>query len=675
MIINQKLPLKKLLLLCFLPFVFLLAGCFTTAPHWGNVRGTIVDTSGNAISGATAQVDSDVAETASDGNYALSRVTAGTKTVILSKTGYTTSYRRVELGLGETTYANLAILAPLDSKVAVVGSSGGRVSNTSGSVQLNIPAGALSADTQIQLSEVPLAAAPYPPPVGYQFIAVIVYITPYATTPSQNVTLSIPNITGLADGTEVPFYVFNLASLEWQSISSASGEAHSSSGTITAYIRNFGWIAAIIPIAPAAGTISGTISDSSTGNGIPYANVWSSYFSTVTDSRGEYILSNMPTGEATVEAVAPGYARNSQKITVVGGATATCNLALSALTTGSVEGYVYRSSNLAAVSGARVVASTGVETTTDQHGSYSLCNVDAGTITIYAYANGYVHNSTTEVVHAGETVTANIYLTKTGEATAWTDDFETDRTWEVSSAFPEVIWQRVSNEQFIRDNLSPQYVALPDYGSTLGRLPQAHSGSYAYWYGQRQGEVATGCYVAVQKVDDATYSGGTSSTSYPYNYGYLVSPLINLSNFASATLSFWTWWEVEGVNAATGYDQMKVQISTDGGTSYTTLAVLNPYSDPDISKEAYRPYSSGGYNQAGAWVQHSFDLTSYVGQSIKIRFYFNTVDILYNGFRGWLIDDFSVTPEAVAASAVSRSAVNLRPDRGEIKIKKRGGNI
>ncbi len=44
-----------------------------------------------------------------------------------------------------------------------------------------------------------------------------------------------------------------------------------------------------------------------------------------------------------------------------------------------------------------------------------------------------------------------------------------------------------------------------------------------------------------------------------------------------------------------------------------------------------------------AWAPFSLNLDAYAGQAIKIRFFFDTVDGLYNGFAGWFLDDVEVT--------------------------------
>jgi len=84
-------------------------------------------------------------------------------------------------------------------------------------------------------------------------------------------------------------------------------------------------------------------------------------------------------------------------------------------------------------------------------------------------------------------------------------------------------------------------------------------------------------------------------------------------------VSFWSWYETE---TGTVFDQRWVQISVDGGP-FQDLAQLS--GDP-----------------MQAWVEHSFDLSPYVGSQVRIRFDFDTVDDLGNQFRGWYIDDVAV---------------------------------
>ncbi|MCX5726124.1 MAG: carboxypeptidase regulatory-like domain-containing protein [Candidatus Saganbacteria bacterium] len=627
------------------------------------IKGTVVDINHDPVSQATITTDSLIASSLSDGTYTFNNVSSGVKILAITKQGYTTTYRKVTVS-GGTSYASIAILALLDTKITQIGGGGGGVSNLDGSVSQNLPPGALSGLRDITLTSVPLDAAPYPPPAGSEFIAVIIYITPRDETLGTQATISIPNLTNLTTATSVPFYHFNTATLEWELIADANGVASQVTKTITAKIRLFGWVAAIVPIAPQAGNISGLVTDLSTGLPVEGANIWTSSFSTTTNSDGTYLLSDISTGELTVYALATGYNQASKSVTVNPGATATCNFSLVPKNTGTIHGKISDIGTLAGISNARIIGPSNLKTTTNSDGDYVLYSVPAGFVAVTAYANGYINNSISGILSGGGDLTLNLGLTPTNEATVFSDDFETDKGWTVISDFPIVTWQRKPNNPPIYDSLRPTYVTLPVGDS--GQVPNAHGGSYCYWYGQIPEAAAQGCYICTQESTDSPDSGGTSIFDH---IGTLTSPPIDLTGNAYATLSFFTWWEIEGINPATGYDTMMVQITANNGSTWNDIALLNPSKDPDRdTKQNYYPYSSGGYNLSGLWVKHTFDISPYVGNVIKIRFEFNTHDNKYNGFRGWLIDDLTVNPNQTAPSSISKSSVNLRPDRGMPRI-------
>lgn len=133
--------------------------------------------------------------------------------------------------------------------------------------------------------------------------------------------------------------------------------------------------------------------------------------------------------------------------------------------------------------------------------------------------------------------------------------------------------------------------------------------------------------------------------------GYMISPEINLTTQSEASLSFWTWFEIESVNPNQyGYDIMEIIVMETGGTE-TSLGRLNPYSDPILDDRAALPFTSGGFNKAPLWVMTEYNLTDFVGQTIQLKFEFRTVDGLYNGFRGWFVDNVLVTDKAPLKSA------------------------
>ncbi|MDQ1256091.1 MAG: hypothetical protein QG656_687, partial [Candidatus Hydrogenedentes bacterium] len=207
-------------------------------------------------------------------------------------------------------------------------------------------------------------------------------------------------------------------------------------------------------------------------------------------------------------------------------------------------------------------------------------------------------------------------------------------------------WHQITNPQLlsVSGEINPRLVFLPD---SAGALPAAFSGTTCWWYG----EDSTGTFLG-----NDFWRGqedGSGGTSVGPNGGMLTSPKIDLTAALNATLSFKTWWEIEGVDVDR-FDMMYVEVSTDGGQVYLPLGAgsINPANDVD--GEAWRPFSSKGLGETGEWINVTFDLTPHVGHEAIVRFRFETIDELYNGFRGWFIDDVSVqgvvTPPPVLIS-------------------------
>ncbi|MBN1874090.1 MAG: pre-peptidase C-terminal domain-containing protein, partial [Anaerolineae bacterium] len=126
------------------------------------------------------------------------------------------------------------------------------------------------------------------------------------------------------------------------------------------------------------------------------------------------------------------------------------------------------------------------------------------------------------------------------------------------------------------------------------------SPTHSWWYGQD---------------DTGTYDTGTT------NAGSLTSPPIYIPD-VGYYLRFWYAYQTE--SQSTAFDWRLVQISADGGPFVT---VLQLYDDP-----------------MGPWLQSpAIDLSAYAGQVIQMRFYFDTLDELYNAYRGWYIDDVDIS--------------------------------
>ena len=107
---------------------------------------------------------------------------------------------------------------------------------------------------------------------------------------------------------------------------------------------------------------------------------------------------------------------------------------------------------------------------------------------------------------------------------------------------------------------------------------------------------------------------GYGSTTTDYVYQSVTIP----STATSATLSFWVRIDTAETTTSTAYDKLSVQISTNGGTSYTTLAT----------------YSN--LNKNTTYTQKTFDVTSYKGLTIRVRLYGTEDSSLQTSF---VVDD------------------------------------
>ncbi|MCG2827408.1 MAG: Ig-like domain-containing protein [Thermoplasmatales archaeon] len=94
------------------------------------------------------------------------------------------------------------------------------------------------------------------------------------------------------------------------------------------------------------------------------------------------------------------------------------------------------------------------------------------------------------------------------------------------------------------------------------------------------------------------------------------------ATYGSVTLGFYFFLDREN-SRQSQYDKAIVQVSTNNGKTW---------------KNQMEYIGSCRY-----WSYSSVDLSPYSGKSIKIGFYFDTVDGKYNNYEGWYIDDVKVT--------------------------------
>ncbi len=109
--------------------------------------------------------------------------------------------------------------------------------------------------------------------------------------------------------------------------------------------------------------------------------------------------------------------------------------------------------------------------------------------------------------------------------------------------------------------------------------------------------------------------------------GWARTPVISLAGFTSATLSFNHFWQTESYSGG-AFDVMQVQVSTNSGSTWTTIAQWDS-TDPNPS----------GYQAV------SLNVSSFISSGFQVRFMFDSVDGTANAFLGWYVDDVKVTAQ------------------------------
>jgi Immune inhibitor A peptidase M6/Putative Ig domain len=110
------------------------------------------------------------------------------------------------------------------------------------------------------------------------------------------------------------------------------------------------------------------------------------------------------------------------------------------------------------------------------------------------------------------------------------------------------------------------------------------------------------------------------------------SPQIELTGGPSPTLTFWMWIDTEG----SVYDGANLQISTDGGMTYSVVDTVMPAYPLTIAGER----AWGGHLGALGWQLVQVDLSAYAGLFVYLRFGFQSD--ASDTFAGVYIDDFLV---------------------------------
>jgi hypothetical protein len=322
----------------------------------GNVTGSVVNSSGTGLSGASVSAAGLSTTSAADGSYALNSLPAGQTTIAASLTGFQSGSTSVTVVAAATT------AAPAITLVSGSGSITGSVKNTSGGAIVGASVG-FGGGT--------------------------------ATTDANgNYTL-----TGVPVGTVQLVVSASGFQSATQSVTVSGGNTSTANFTLAAG-------------SAATGTVTGKITNASSGAIVSAATVSWSGGSTTTNTSGIYTLTNVTAGTQNITAVKTGYLSRTLAVGVTGGATSTLNIPIA--TAGKISVKVVTSGG-AVVSGATVTIKGGVIATTvsGSSGSTGLFTtnwIPVGTYTVTVAKSGFATQTKTTTVSSGVTTS----LTFTG---------------------------------------------------------------------------------------------------------------------------------------------------------------------------------------------------------------------------------------------------------------------
>jgi len=354
----------------------------------------------------------------------------------------------------------------------------------------------------------------------------------------------------------------------------------------------------------------------------------------------------------------------------------------------SISGHVRDSTTGDPIVGAQATLDGGSTTggviqarNTDEHGHYCFWAVPTyqqDIWTVHAYHPDYIPDDLDDIPSAKDKSTPQVDfdLVPLTQNAVWEEDFEpgpsnvgtkhdwyydsvTTQTWPGGSGVTnyhnnhrnsDILWRvydpganPVQCTFYVNGICS-----LPPDDTSDGWMPDPFGGHRYMWYGEdlddTPGPAHSGSFI--DEWTGGTGSGGTSTNSY--NAGWAKTGPIDLTGYDELTLSFQSYWEIEAVDPSIQYDAMDILISTDD-LHWDRLDRLNPLAEPvPDSGNAAKAYTSSGFYQAAIWSPSIIDISSYGGNdTVYLRFDFDTRDPLYNGFRGWLVDDVVIYPYAI----------------------------
>jgi hypothetical protein len=332
-------------------------------------------------------------------------------------------------------------------------------------------------------------------------------------------------------------------------------------------------------VTTSLGWINGSVSVA--GGGSPAGAVVSlsgtSSSSVTVGADGLFAFSDLLPANYTVAVTKTGCVPNSAAVTVPAGGGATPTIVLQALQSASITGVV-RDALGAPLAGARVeVEGVAGSVSSAADGSYTMADVPPGSVAACASVANLTARGKLVTVTSGQVTGGVDFVLKAAY------DFEVDGEGFTANAG----WARGTD-------------------ATSG----AHSGTKVW----------------------GTVLGANYANCADYR---LDMPPVSLVNMTSATLRCWNWYRAEA-----GYDGGNLQVSTNGGVTWTVVQPNGGYVGALAGSCNALTGQQGFQGTSSGWVEKIYPLDSYIGQWVRLRFRFGADSGVVD--RGWYLDDFSL---------------------------------
>jgi hypothetical protein len=209
---------------------------------------------------------------------------------------------------------------------------------------------------------------------------------------------------------------------------------------------------------------------------------------------------------------------------------------------------------------------------------------------------------------------------------------------------PSIENGRYGYQQTDRARVEPRQT-IDQYPFSEQAQVHQYAGDYSELRGDRDLTIDFAGSTKAQMIDAQAHSGQSFMWSNRADVADLrLQREFDLSGVNSATLKYWTWYDLEE-----DWDYAYVSVSEDGGQTWKLVkAPSMTDSNPTNANYGWGYTGKSGGNAQAEWIQESVDLTPYAGKKIIVAF-----DV---------INDLAVNRPALALDDIEVPEINYRSD-------------